>query len=98
MVINNNININKYIDKSNINEIYSYNNYKYDNLNNYEYKNSLKNNIAIQKYGFYGTYYDYGYEPYKNKITVTQGHSFYKTFDYQLKNKYGLYGNYGNYY
>ena len=98
MVINNNININKYIDKSNINEIYSYNNYKYDNLNNYEYKNSLKNNITIQKYGFYGTYYDYGYEPYKNNITVTQGHSFYKAFDHQLKNKYGLYGNYGNYY
>ncbi len=98
MVINNNININKYIDKSNINEIYAYNNYKYDNLNNYELKNSLKNNIVTQKYGSYGTYYDYGYEPYKNNITVTQGHSFYKAFDYQLKNKYGLYGNYGNYY
>ena len=102
IIINNNININKYIDKKNIYEIYpSYNNYKlYNHLKNYDIKNNINNNIGgnQQRYGYFGTYYDYGYEPYKNSITATHGQSYYNNSYIQPKNKYGLYGNYGNYY
>ena len=97
IIINNNININKYIDKKNIYEIYpSYNNYRYNNLKNYDIKNNINNNIGgnQQRYGYFGTYYDYGYEPYKNNITSTHGQSYYSNSYIQPKNKYGLYGNY----
>ena len=97
IIINNNININKYIDKKNIYEIYpSYNNYRYNNLKNYDIKNNINNNIGgnQQRYGYFGTYYDYGYEPYKNNITSTHDQSYYSNSYIQPKNKYGLYGNY----
>ena len=106
IIINNNININKYIDKKSINQIYpTYNNHKlYEGYKNYQNKNNnLNNNIGgiQQRYGYFGTYYDYGYEPYKNNYTGTQGSIYYNNnnrFGIQSNNKYGLYGNYGNYY
>ena len=107
IIINNNININKYVDKKNINEIYpSYNNYKiYGGIKNSDNKNYLNNNLndVQQRYGYFGTYYDYGYEPIKNNITTTSNslyNNYYNNnkFGYQSKNKYNLYGNYDNYY
>ena len=108
IIINNNININKYIDKKNINEIYpSYNNYKrYEGTKNYDNRNYLNNNLTSiqQRYGYFGTYYDYGYESFNNNITTTY-YSNYNNypnnnnkFGYQSKNKNYLYDNYDNYY
>ncbi len=107
IIINNNININKYIDKKNINEIYpSYNNYKINGgIKNYDNRNYFNNNLTgiQQRYGYFGTYYDYGYESIKNNNTTT-GYSNYNNyynnnkFGYQSKNKYGLYPNNDNYY
>ena len=57
IIINNNININTYIDRKNLNYVYD----DYENGRKYGNITNTNSNSSEIRYGHFGTYYDYGY-------------------------------------